>query len=265
MQTHRKIAVAGATGRVGRHVVDVLEERGFDTVAMSRSQGVDIITGTGLADAMVGVECIIDVATGPSPEQQAATEFFTTAARNLHAAAERAGVRRMVEVSIIGVDRFTAGYGAAKLAHERAMLAGPIAVRILRAAQFHEFVVQLVDWGRQGDVSYVPKMRTQLVAARTVAEALVDLAMDAEWAPLGAESPIPEIAGLREESLVEVARLLVARRGAALRIEGVTNAADPDRDLNESGALLPGPHATLAGPTFAEWLDSTSRVVQHVS
>ena len=33
-------------------------------------------------------------------------------------------------------------------------------------------VAQLVDWGRQGEVSYLPKMRTQLVAARTVAEVL---------------------------------------------------------------------------------------------
>ena len=32
-------------------------------------------------------------------------------------------------------------------------------------------------------------------------------------------------------------------------------------ELYESGALLPCPEATLAGPTFEEWLDSTSRVV----
>jgi hypothetical protein len=31
-------------------------------------------------------------------------------------------------------------------------------VRILRAAQFHEFVDTLVGWGRKGDVSYLPKM-----------------------------------------------------------------------------------------------------------
>jgi hypothetical protein len=67
----------------------------------------------------------------------------------------------MVVVSIIGCDRFAAGYNAAKVAHERAMLSGSIPVRILRAAQFHEFVEQLVEWGRQGEVSYVPKMRTQ--------------------------------------------------------------------------------------------------------
>jgi uncharacterized protein YbjT (DUF2867 family) len=260
MQADGKIAVAGATGRVGRHVVEVLEARGRDVVAISRSSGVDVITGDGLAEALAGVGCVIDVATGPSPEQEAATAFFTTAARNLHEAGEQAGVRRMVVVSIIGCDRFTAGYGAAKVAHERAMLSGPIPARVLRAAQFHEFVEQLVGWGRQGDVSYVPKMRTQLVAARTVAQALVDMAID-PGSPPPPGSPgqaIPEIAGPREESLVDMAMLLAARRGDPVRIEGVSDPADPDRELFETGGLLPGPAATLAGPTFEEWLDSTS-------
>jgi hypothetical protein len=36
----------------------------------------------------------------------------------------------------------------------------------------------------------------------------------------------------------------------------MSDPADPDRDLYESGALLPGPGATLAGPAFEEWLDS---------
>jgi len=257
MQARAKIAVAGATGRVGRHVVDVLEARGHDVAAMSRSSGVDVITGDGLAEALAGAECVIDAATGASPDEEAATAFFTTAARNLHEAGERAGVRRIVVVSIIGCERFTAGYGAAKLAHERAMLSGPIPVRVLRAAQFHEFVAQLVDWGRQGERSYVQKMRTQLVAARTVAEALADLATGPESAHAPA-TPILEIAGPREESLVEMARLLAARRGDSVRIEGVTNPADPDGDLYENGALLPGPDATLAGPTFEEWVVSAT-------
>jgi uncharacterized protein YbjT (DUF2867 family) len=255
MQAHKTIAVAGATGRVGRHVVDVLEERGHRVVRMSRSSGVDVITGAGLAEALVGVECIIDVATGPSPEQAAATQFFTTAARNLQAAGEQAGVRRIVVVSIIGCDHFTAGYGAAKIAHEQATVAGPIPATVLRAAQFHEFVSELVQWGRRGEVSYVPEMRTQLVAARTVAEALADLATAPQVdVTLGV---IPEIAGPCEESLVEMAQLLVARRGDGVRIEGVVDPTDPDQAVYQSGALLPGPHATLAGPTFAEWLEAS--------
>jgi len=80
---------------------------------MSRSRGVDVVTRDGLVEALAGVECVIDAATGPSPDQQTATEFFTTAARNPHDAGERTGVRRIVVVSIIGCDRFTAGYNAA--------------------------------------------------------------------------------------------------------------------------------------------------------
>ena len=260
MQARSKIAVAGATGRVGRHVVDVLKAQGHEVVSMSRESGVDVVSGEGLAQALAGVECIIDVASGPSPDQAAATQFFTAATRNLQEAGLRAGVQRIVVVSIIGADRFTAGYNVAKVAHERAMLAGPLPLRILRAAQFHEFVAQLVEWGRQGQVSYLPKMRTQLVAARTVAQALADLATAPEEAPAAgsAGAPILEIAGPREESLVDMAILFAARRGIPVRIEGVSDLADPNRDLFENGALLPGPDATLAGPTFEEWLDSTS-------
>ena len=251
MPSAKKIAVAGATGRVGHHVTDVLTGRGHDVVPMSRSQGVDVITGDGLAAALAGVECVIDAVAGPSAEQQAATAFFTTAARNLHRAGQRAGVRRMIVVSVIGTDRFTAGYGPAKIAHERAMLAGPVPVRVLRAAQFHELVAQLVDWGTRDEVAYVPRMRTQLVAARAVAEVLADLAT----APGPGTGPFVEVAGPREESLVEMAALLASRRGYPSKIEGVSDPADPDRELNENGALLPGPGAILTGPTFQEWLD----------
>jgi uncharacterized protein YbjT (DUF2867 family) len=258
MQQSSKIAVAGATGRVGRPVVDILESRGYDVVPISRSQGVDLITGEGLDQALTGVETIIDVATGPSPDQQAATEFFTAAARNLQEAGERAGVRRVVLVSIIGIDEFEGGYNAAKVAQEQAYQTGPIPVRIVRAAQFHEFVEELMRWGTQGDVSYVWNMQTQLVSARAVAKALVDLATapDAEFD--AAETT--EIAGPRAERLVEAARLVAARRGEGLRVEEAPlDPSDPDSERYANGAVLPGPDAKLAGPTFEEWLDTTVR------
>jgi hypothetical protein len=55
-----------------------------------------------------------------------------------------------------------------------------------------------------------------------------------------------------------VARLLVARRGDSVRVEGVSVPDDPEQALYASGALLPGPDAVLAGPTFEQWLDSTT-------
>jgi uncharacterized protein YbjT (DUF2867 family) len=243
-----KIAVAGATGRVGRHIVDVVREQGHEAVPISRSVGVDVVTGQGLAEALDGVEAIIDAATPPTPD--GALEFFTTATQNLETAGSEAGVQRLVVVSIIGTDNFREGYNAAKKAQEEATLAGPLPAHVLRAAQFHEFVEVLVQWGTQGEVSYVPKMRTQLVAARTVAEELVALATD----PSAVPGSVGEVAGPREESMVEAAKLLVSsRNGSSLEIVPSDFEGDPD-GLYEQGVLLPGPDAKLAGPTFEEWL-----------
>jgi uncharacterized protein YbjT (DUF2867 family) len=160
----------------------------------------------------------------------------------------------MIVVSIVGTDRYVGGYGAAKLEHERAALGGPIPARILRATQFHEFVPLLLDWGRRGEVAYVPKMRTQPVAARAVAERLVELVLE----PDADGTAIPQIGGPREERLVELARLYAARRGDPVRVEERSDPDDPDREINEGGGLLPGPDARLAGPTFEEWVDSES-------
>ncbi|UJW28182.1 NAD(P)H-binding protein [Saccharothrix sp. AJ9571] len=245
----RRFAVAGATGRLGSHVVDVLVERGHEVVPMSRATGVDIITGSGLAEALTGVDVIIDVASWHASDQQAATEFFRTAARNLHEAGREAGAGLLVAVSIIGADKATAGFLVSQQAHEEAVLTGPLPARILRAAQFHEFVGQLLDW-QQGGLAHVPRLPTQLVAARTVAEAVVDLAVE-PGAP-GPGAPIPEIAGPRKEIMSEAAELLGARRN--VKVVGVDEA--PDAELAAAGAFLPGPHARLAGPTFREWLDA---------
>lgn len=247
------IAVAGATGRLGRHLVEVLEERGHGVVPISRSHGIDLVTAVGLEQALRGVDAIVDAATSPTPDEAEATSFFTTASRNLHEAGHAAGVQRMLVVSIVGIDGWADGYGKAKLAHERAALAGPIPTRILRATQFHEFVGQLLDWSTQGEVGYAPAMRTQLVAARSVAEAMANLVTAPAWA--AQDGPALEIGGPRPESFIDAATLLAAKRGRPAKVEPAPAEHDPysaaDRD-----ALLPGPGAILAGPTFASWLET---------
>ena len=227
MQTEnrsQKIAVTGATGRVGSHLVEILEQRGHDVVPIARSKGVDVVSGEGLDEALAGVETIIDTATGPSPDQEEATAFFTASARNLQRAGAAAGAKRIVVVSIIGIDKFQGGYNAAKLAQEQALLEGPLPVRIVRAAQFHEFVDPLVGWTIQDGVAYVPEMRTQLVAARVVAETLADAAEEPEIE----NGRITEVAGPQEERLADVAAALFASRGDSIEIrESVAVAASP--------------------------------------
>src|SRR6188472_2345926 len=200
----QKIAVTGATGRVGSPLVEILEQRGHDVVPISRSTGVDVVSGEGLEEALAGAETIIDTATGPSPDQQAATEFFIASAGNIQRAGAAAGAKRIVVVSIIGIDKFEGGYNAAKLAQEQTLLEGRLPVRIVRAAQFHEFVDELVGWMIQDGVAYLPEMRTQLVAARVVAEALADAAEEPEIE----NGRITEVAGPQEERLADAAAAL---------------------------------------------------------
>ncbi|HEY2205174.1 MAG TPA: NAD(P)H-binding protein [Pseudonocardia sp.] len=252
-----KVTVLGATGRLGSHVVDILTARGHTVSRVARSLGVDVITGAGLDAALSGADRVIDAATGPSPVAEEAAEFFTTATRTVAASARREGVSRLIVASIIGIDRFTAGYNRGKRAHEDAVRDAGLSVRIVRAAQFHEFVEQLATWGRQGDTVSVPRMRTQLVAARSVAEYLVDVATapPAEFD----RAPAPgfdEIAGPREENLVDAVALLMSRSGGHVELREVVDSGDPDAELYAGGALLPGADAVLAGPSYKEWLDA---------
>jgi uncharacterized protein YbjT (DUF2867 family) len=153
-----------------------------------------------------------------------------------------------VPVSIIGVDKLTTSYGAAKRDQEQAWLAGPIPVRILRSDLFHEYVGPMMQWSRQDDVVYLPRMRRQPVAARTVAETLADLAT------ADVSRSMVEIAGPRVENLADLGAMLAAHDGDPVKVEGVSDPDDPDDVLYESGQVLPGPDAIIAGPTFAEWL-----------
>src|SRR5262249_60692049 len=62
------------------------------------------------------------------------------------------------------------------------------------------------------------------------------------------------VGGPREGGVAAGARLFAARSGNGLRIEEVAAPTEFYGDDYRSDALLPGPHARLAGPTFEEWL-----------
>ena len=211
-------------------------------VPIARSTGVDVVSGEGLDEALAGVETIIDTATGPSPDQEAATAFFTASARNLQRAGAAAGAKRIVVVSIIGIDKFHGGYNAAKMAQEQALLEGPLPVRIVRAAQFHEFVEPLVGWTIQDGVAHVPEMRTQLVAARVVAETLADAAEEPEIE----NGRITEVAGPQEERLADVAAALFASRGDSIEIRESRGGAGAARRPGRRG-LCGGRRAAQPG------------------
>ncbi|MGY1550765.1 SDR family oxidoreductase [Microbacterium sp. A588] len=244
-----RIAVAGGTGQVGAHVVEVARLRGHDVVVLARSVGVDLVTGSGAADAMRGVDVVIDVAATTTMNKSTATAFFEATTRTLFAAEQAAGVGHHIALSIVGIDGVDAGYYGAKLAHERAVMAGAIPWTILRATQFHEFAGQVYERGAFGPFHVALRMRTQPIAAREVAERLVNLA---EGAPTGRAT---DLAGPREEQLVDMVRAYARSQGAPGWIPAMSLPGEWGRAMRD-GSALPSVHADLGQQTFAEWLDA---------
>ena len=245
-----RIAVAGGTGVVGRHVVEAVRAAGREPVVLARSRGFDLVSGAGLDGALRGVQAVIDVSNAGTPRRAASVAFFTAATSSLLQAGERAGVRHHVALSIVGVDRVDSGYYAGKRAQERLVLAGPVPATVLRATQFHEFVDQVLALSR-GPLAPVPSMRTQPVAAREVAAALVDLAVG----PTCGQAP--ELAGPQEHRLPDLARRRLRARGQRRLVVPLRAPVAASRAV-ATGALLPTGPGLRGTQTFDEWLAGAS-------
>ncbi len=142
--------VAGGTGVAGRSVGAELVRRGETVRVLSRRGGAlgagveqaagDLLTGAGLAQALDGVDIVIDTTDGKTRRTR---PVLTTGAGNLLSAAREAGVSRAVLLSIVNVDRSTFGYYRAKTEQEQRYAASPLPTQVVRATQFHEFVPML--------------------------------------------------------------------------------------------------------------------------
>ena len=246
-----RIAVAGGTGVVGRHVVEALRAAGAEPVVLARSAGVDLVTGAGLDAALRDVQAVVDVTNVSTQRRSAAVGFFTATTSALLAAGARAGVRHHVVLSVVGVDRVDTGYYAGKRAQEDLVVKGNVPWTVLRATQFHEFTEQVLELVG-GPVAPVPAMRVQPVAAREVGEHLAELV---RGAPLGRA---PELAGPEVHELPDLVRRLLRARGARRLVLPLRGPTAASRAVT-GGALLP----TGAGPrgqqTFGEWLGATAR------
>jgi uncharacterized protein YbjT (DUF2867 family) len=244
-----RVAVAGGTGTVGTHVVARVEELGHEALVLSRSRGVDLVTGAGID--LRGVDAVIDVGNVTTLSARRSRAFFEASTRTLLAEGRRAGVRHHVALSIVGIDAAPGGYYAGKVAQERAVRAGSVPWSVLRATQFHEFAAQTLRQAKVGPVVLAPRMRTQPVSTRELAAALVDLALGEPVGDAG------EIGGPREERLADMVRAYLAARGRRERVLEVPFPGAFGRAM-AGGDLLPGPGARLGTQTYAEWLATSA-------
>ncbi|WP_253775760.1 SDR family oxidoreductase [Goodfellowiella coeruleoviolacea] len=242
-----RIAVAGATGNIGALTVTALERHGHEVVRISRSLGVDLMTGAGLAAALRGVETVVDVTNGPAADPAETVTYFRAATQNLLAAEKRANVRHHVLLSIVGIDRVAGNaHYAGKREQERLVATGPVPWTIVPATQFHDFAATVTSWTERDGVATIPPLLVQPVAPADVADVLTEIATGM---PRGRH---PDLAGPEPQDLVDMARRVNEARDRSIRLVPTWSTLfGPDM---AGDVLLPGERVRIAPTTFEEWL-----------
>ena len=112
-----RIAIIGATGFVGSHAMTHLVAHGHEVVAISRSgrrldgwgepieaRAADVTTGSGMSAALAGADAVVHLVAIPRETGGRRFESVNVdGVRRAVAAADAAGIRRFVHLSVLGV------------------------------------------------------------------------------------------------------------------------------------------------------------------
>jgi uncharacterized protein YbjT (DUF2867 family) len=203
------ILVTGGTGTLGRLVVARLRDAGRTVRVLSRQSrddgGVvtgDLATGEGVDAAVAGTPIVVHCA--------GSTKGDEGKAAHLIAAASRAGVHHLVNISVVGAgrvpvvsraDRAMFGYFAAKRGAEEAIATSGLPWTTLRATQFYDLTLTTAQAMARLPVIPVPAgIRFQPVDAGEVADRIVELALGT---PAGL---VEDIAGPRTYAMADLVR-----------------------------------------------------------
>lgn len=242
-----RIAVAGATGHIGTLVSFILERRGVDVVPISRSHGVDLTTGVGLAKVLAGVDAVVDVMNSSAGDVATAVNHLGTATRHLIAAERASGVRHHVLLSIVGIHRVQGNaHYAGKREQEALVEVGSVPWTIVPATQFHDFGAMVASWAERDGIAPIAPLLVQPIAPLDIAEVLAELVLGAP------QGRYLDVAGPRTEDLVDMARRTLAARRRDVRLVPTWTGLFGIEMAGE--VLLPGPRARIASTTFDEWL-----------
>lgn len=249
-----KVAVVGGTGVLGKPLVAELAARGDEVLALSRKPGrtmpegvshqrVDLTGGDGLAEALAGVEVIVDASNSSTP-RRAAPVMVEGTKRLLRAGAE-AGARHYVGVSIVGCERVPMAYYKVKVEQEEAIATGEIPWSLLRTTQFHTLIDYLFKQDARFGIVRSGSGRFQPIDPPLVAERM------AEAAHADPAGRLPDLAGPEVLTLSELAKAWrrAGHRALPLRFPMIGPIGRPLRE----GALC-NPDAAAGGRTFEEWL-----------
>lgn len=232
----------GGTGTLGTVVVDRLVSAGADVRVLSRGRRPrrsdvenligDARTGAGLDQACADADVVV---------------MCAEHAREVAAAASRAGIAHMLYTSIVGVDRIPFSFYRSKFADERLIAESGVPWTVLRATQFHDLIAAGVRIMAKSPVLTLPSgMRFQPVDVRDVGARLADLALGE---PVGRA---PDFGGPEVRTLKDLAQSYLAMADKRRAVVPVWMPGKVFRSLKDGDNLAPDNAAGTI--TFEQYL-----------
>ncbi|MCS4243081.1 uncharacterized protein YbjT (DUF2867 family) [Rhizobium sp. BIGb0125] len=247
-----KVVIIGGSGLIGSKVSGILEAAGHQVVAASRRNGIDAVTGEGLAAAIKDAEVVVDVTNSPSFEEEAVLEFFTKSSTNATSFAKHAGVKHYVLLSIVGIERLPENaYFRAKIAQEEIIKNAGVPYTIVRATQFLEFLDAIAYTSTSDDVVTVSTAYIQPIASADVAGFVADAAVNV---PLNG---IVEVAGPEAFPTDKLIGTYLSSKGDKRTVVG-----DPEAEYFgaklEATSLVPVKSHKVGETTFEAWIKTAA-------
>jgi uncharacterized protein YbjT (DUF2867 family) len=237
MNTH-EILVTGGTGTLGSRVVNRMSEARENVRVMSRYWHAntirgDLLTGEGLEEAAKGISTIIHCA---SSSLRKTRQVDVDGTRRLLQAAERAGVSHVLFISIVGVDRNPYfPYYRMKLETERIIEHSEVPWTILRATQFHGFVLRLIQ--------ALDRLPVMVVAPRGFLLQPIDVGevadRSAELALAGPAGRAPDVGGPEVRAFADLARAYSEAAGRKRRVVEVPLLGKVSQALRDGAQTAP--------------------------
>jgi uncharacterized protein YbjT (DUF2867 family) len=256
-----RVLITGGSGLLGRALTAPLIDASYKVRVSSRGKRpakfrldvewaqLSLETGEGLAAALADVDTIIHCATG---SYNKAKQVDVEGTRRLVESAKQGGVKHILYISIIGVDKIPNSFMQAKYEAEQLIAASGVPYTILRAAQFYDAIASLIKGLTKLPIGLILKgFPSQPIDVHEVAAHMVELVK------VGPSGRVPDIAGTRVYELVDLARSWLRAQGKRKPLLQIPIPGEFGKAMRAGYGTAPGKGRN--GLTWEDWLQRQYR------